>query len=445
MNLTDKFLLPIIELSYNEIDRDTEFFIRERLLDTIGVTIAGAKSLGKKIDILSNLLSSNPYGIKPIGSDKKFSIENAIFINGINSHYLELDDGIRFGASHPSAPLFSAFIPLMQYVKIDWDNFIKGCVCGYETCIRLAYAMQPSHYKRGFHPTATTGAPGVAVGVAVMRRWDYEIIKDSFSSACTSAFGTLKVIEDNSEIKPLNVGKTALMGYLSAISAKAGFKSPDDSLNGDTGFLKMFSDNFNPEILFNSSDRLFLKSIYNKPYASCRHTHPVIEACLNLRQNPSLDLNKINQINVRTYDTIIGKHDSKDIKNTSSAKMSIPYCAAVALKEGKAYVSQFDISCINDEVIKDLISKTTVLGSQELTKFLPHKRIAEVEIILEDNSRYIDKIEYPKGEPENPLSEKENHDKFMSLAIEGGLSINKANEIYNEIMFKSKPDLSVLW
>ena len=67
-------------------------------------------------------------------------------------------------------------------------------------------------------------------------------MKDALSSAAISASGTLKVLEDGSEIKPFNVGRAALVGLLAALMARAGFKGPDDPLSGDAGFFSMVTE-----------------------------------------------------------------------------------------------------------------------------------------------------------------------------------------------------------
>ena len=79
-------------------------------------------------------------------------------------------------------------------------------------------------------------------------------VKDAFSAASISSCGTLKVLEDISQLKPYNCAKAALNGYLSAVMANAGFKGPQDALTGDTGFLKMMASQYNEEILIGNRD-----------------------------------------------------------------------------------------------------------------------------------------------------------------------------------------------
>lgn len=445
MNLTDTFLQGVFTIKECPVSTDVERLVRAYLIDTVGVALAGVKDLAAKEHALLDLMNSDKGTVCPIGMRQKTSVANAIFLNGLSSHFLELDDGVRYGVIHPSAPLFSALIPVAVANKVSWSSFLIGTVCGYEVSIRLAAAMQPSHYSKGFHPTATCCAPGVAVGIGVMLDWNNDTIKDAFSAACISAAGTLKVLEDVSQLKPFNCANAAYNGYIAAMMAKAGFCGPNDVLSGDSGYLKMMSDKYNEDILVGQRDFLYLEKIYQKPYASCRHTHPEIEACFRLRNDERFDMNNIQRVIVTTYKGVIGKHDFKDIHGESSARMSIPYSVAIALTTGKAGIAEFAEPYVSDRVILDLTQKVNIVPNEELSKLVPDKRVAIVEVIMNSGDILKEKVEYPKGEPENPLTQEENFTKFLSMSDHAGLSNEKTMCIYDELTKSTNPDFSVLW
>lgn len=445
MNLTDTFLQGIFAIKERPVSTDVEKKVHAYLIDTVGVALAGAKDLADKENTLISMVDCGNATVQPIGLQRKVSVSNAVFINGLSSHFLELDDGVRYGVIHPSAPLFSALIPLAIANKVSWIDFLKGTICGYEVSIRLAAAMQPSHYNRGFHPTATCCAPGVAVGIAVMLGWDNAAIKDAFSAACISAAGTLKVLEDVSQLKPFNCANAAHNGYTAAMMAKAGFGGPNDVLSGDTGYLKMMSDAYNEDILVGQRDFLYLEKIYQKPYASCRHTHPEIEACFKLRKDERFDQNNIHRVIVTTYKGVVGKHDFKDIHGESSARMSIPYSVAIALTTGKAGIAEFAEPYVSDRAILDLTQNVDIVPNEELSKLVPDKRVAVVEVIMNSGDILKEKVEYPKGEPENPLTQEENLTKFLSMTDHAGLSYEKAMRIYEEFTNSTNPNFNVLW
>lgn len=444
MSLTDRFLSIIFRIRRKAISENVETLVRTYLVDTVGVSLAGASDLFEKETALLSLQKS--VGVsKPIGHQCTCSLSDALFINGLSAHFLELDDGVRYGVIHPSAPLFSALIPIAIEHHVKWLDFLRGSVCGYETSIRIASAMQPYHYSAGYHPTATCCTLGVAVGTAVMLGWDDQTVKDAFSAACISACGSLKVLEDVSQLKPYNCAKAALNGYMSAIMAKAGFAGPSEPLDGETGFLKMMALSYKEAILTGEREYLYLEKIYQKPYASCRHTHPEIEACFKIRSTKGFTFDQIDKVSVTTYKGVIGKHDFKDIHGEASARMSIPYSVAIALATGKAGIAEFGEPFVSDSAILSLTQRVDIIPDDELSKLVPDKRVAVVDVKMKDGRILSDKVEYPKGEPENPLSPEENYTKFLSMTTHAGLSEEKARSIFDEITKANEPDFNVIW
>ena len=444
MNLTDRFLANIYALRHQPVSKKNEVLIRSYLLDTVGVSLAGAADLIEKEGNLLSLLGGRGH-VKAIGRKEGCTMADAIFLNGLSSHFLELDDGVRYGVIHPSAPLFSALIPLAIENSVSWQDFMQGAICGYETSIRLASAMQPTHYSMGYHPTATCCTIGTAVGISVMMGWDDAVVKDAFSAACVSASGSLKVLEDISQIKPYNCAKAALNGYMSAMLAKAGFGGPFDALDGDAGFLRMNSTAYSEDILTGKRDFLYLEKIYQKPYASCRHTHPGIEACLKIRQTQGFDVKDVEKMEITTYKDVIGKHDFKDIHGESSARMSIPYSAVIALWTGKAGIAEFAEPYVNNPDILDLAQRVNIIPDEELSRLVPDKRVAIVNVHLHNGNVLTEKVEYPKGEPENPLTPEENMAKFLSMTEHAGISYKKAQRIFQEIINKDNPNIQQIW
>lgn len=443
--ITDELIDLICSFKCEDVSEAAERKLRSCLVDTIGVTIAGREELKGKERLLKQLLGDTVKTVAPIGSKEKTSVVNAILINGLNSHILELDDGVRYGVVHPSAPMFSALIPLVQVTHVPWKQFVLGAICGYEVSIRIATSMQPSHYSVGYHPTATCCTLGVAVAIAVMLGFTREEVKDALSAASISASGTLKVLEDVSQLKAYNCAKAALNGYYAAMMAKAGFKGPKEALDGETGFLNMMSSSWCKDVLTSRNDFLYVEKVYQKPYASCRHTHPEIEACFKIRKNDGFNVNDVEKVEVRTYKGVVGKHDFKDIHGEASARMSIPYSVAISLTTGRAGIAEFTEPYVTDGNILSLAQRVTVLPDEEFSRLVPDKRVAEVVVVMKDGTSMAAKVDYPKGEPENPLTEEESMIKFLSMTSFAGIANDEALKIYKEIQETEAPDIDRLW
>lgn len=431
-NLTDIFVNNIIGISTSIFPGRLDTHVRSLLLDYIGVTMAGSATLKIKeqIFLASHALNS---GCCVIGSTKKAPANIAALLNGISSHIIELDDGHRVGMLHSGAPVISALLALVEKERITSDDFFRGIIIGYEVAIRLACCVQPGCKLKGYHATGTCGTIGAAMAIATALHFDTEQMKSAFSAAITSAAGVLEMIEGDTEMKPYNAGRAAMDGLTAAYIGKARFKAPEDALGGKRGFLKVMTDEPKLEYITNfDTSKLMIETIYMKPYAACRHCHPEIEAALNIRKMDGFNIDEIEDIRVETYKLAVAGHDHIVIKGVNSAKMSIPYSLAVALVYGNAGLHEFSDKYISDEKVLAITKKVSVTDVNDLTVLSPQKRVAVV-IIKTKSNVFSYRVDYPKGEPENPISNEELETKFRDLAMFGGLTSVECDEIINEI------------
>ena len=415
--ITDRFVDEIYGLTSVQFDKNIYEQAKKCLLDYLGVTIVGSQMTKSKMIDLYNNLAEGTGTVSLIGLNKKAGILEAALINGINSHVAELDDGERFGFFHPGAPIFSALLPATQNFHIDSDQFLKGVIIGYEASIRLARSLQPALKERGFHGTGICGTVGAAIAVGVALGFSKKQLKDTLSAAATSASGLLKVIKGSSEMKPYNVGAAAQNALNSVLLVKSGFEGPEDVLDGEKGFLSVFTEKYDTKQLLRTENEVpLIMGVYMKPYAACRHCHAPIEAAIALRAKYNVKIQDVKSINVKTYRWAVEGHDHTEIVSVNSAKMSIPYSVAVALKTGKSGIQEFMPEYIDNESVIALTEKVSVIADDALTALVPQIRAAIVEIITNNKDCLTDRIDYPKGEPEVPMSINDVEEKFLSLS-----------------------------
>lgn len=440
MNISRSFFDEINKVAKHDVPLEVLSRARRSLLDYLAVTCAGAAFQKSKIKGYHDFAQPEQGQFKVIGTGESLVLKEAVFLNGLNAHALDFDDGTNAGIIHLGSPIFSLLIPLAQRYNINVANMLRAAVIGYEASFTMALSIQPKHKALGFHATGTCGMLGATLAAAYMLGLSEEERFEAFAAACVAASGVLKVLDDGSELKPYNVAKTALLSLTSLQLAKAGFKGHPDPLGGYRGFLKMMSGDENTEIkptLLNGTYAI-MKS-YTKPYASCRYTHPPVEAAINLRNRCGLKPEMVEKIKVETYNLAVSGHDHTDIQGAYSAKMSTPYSTAVALIYGKAGLQEFGVEVMGNPVVKDLTRKVEVVSDEELSRIFPKKQSAIVTIEA-NGKKYIERVDFPKGEPENPLNEQEFHSRYADLMAYGGISESVYETIYNEI---KEPDKKV--
>ena len=76
-----------------------------------------------------------------------------------------------------------------------------------------------------------------------------------------------------------------------------------------------------------------------------------------------------------------------------------------------------------------MANKVIVKEKNDFSKEFPQKRAAKVTVRWKDSKEEAFYVEYPKGEPENPIEYMELLEKFMSLLKVSGISSDRADEI----------------
>lgn len=414
MNLTDRFVTYLMEKSGVPLSHQVLRQVEQCLVDYLGVAAAGHAAAADKLRGYEQNACPGP--VKVIGGQRQTDGLSAAFLNGFSAHVLELDDGHRFGMLHLGAPILPAVLSAVQMTgRTDWPQMALGIVMGYEAAVRLARGMQPEHKKRGYHTAGTCGTVGAAVGAVFALGCDAQMLKRTLSAAGTSAAGLLEIQEGASELKPYNVAHAAMSGLNAALTGRQPFACPEDILGGARGVIPVMAGEPNPQGMLEETPSYEIQRIYRKPYAACRHCHSAVEAALTIRAREGVTPDQIQSITVYTYHMAVRGHDHRQIPGTASAKLSIPYSVAAALVTGGCGLQAFSQETVQDPGILALTKVVQVREREGYTQRSPERRIAEVCIQCRDGRVYRQRVDYAKGDPENPMTEQELQRKYLAL------------------------------
>lgn len=414
-NISEIFIIGLIKKSQVLPDKVKEH-ARKVLLDYLGVVIGGRIYLQ---EVHPELIEATP---------------NEAFLNGFAAHVLELDDGHRHGMIHLGASIVSAVLDAAKKKGLKSDDVLLGIVMGYEVAVRCARAIQPGHKVRGYHVSGTCGTIGSAMGIAFACNYNIEQLKTTLVCAVSSAAGVLEIQEQASELKPYNTARAAYDGVLAAQIGKLAFPGPDDIIGGKRGFLAALTDTPNSDFLTDfTEDGYCIEGIYQKVHAACRHCHPAIDATLDMMNDLNLKPEQIEKIEVRTYKLAVGSHDHTQIMGISSAKLSTPYAVALAIVKGSCGYADYNEVNLEDNNIRMLTQKVRVIEDESFTAQSPAVRGARLTIFLKDGNMFESTCLYPKGEPENPITQEELENKFRGLALYEGLTSDECDEVISGI------------
>lgn len=415
MNITNSFVDHLFEMSQRTLPERIMEQAKLCAMDYVGCATAGARMMEERNRHFLAIVAKQGGNSTVIGHETKTTLHNAAFLNAMNAHATELDDGHRLGMIHLGASIFSALLPVAEQEGIAKEDVLRGAVVGYEAAVLSAMAMQPSHKLRGYHTSGTCGTIGAAMAIAAALHFTKHEMKNALSAAVAGAAGLLEMQEDDSELKPYNLAHAAVSGITAAYAALAGYSGPSDPIGGKRGLLAVMSEHPNIEVLSNYiEDRYEIERIYRKPYAACRHCHPAIEAALRIKHEHGLKVDDIASVLVETYKLAVGGHDHKSIQGVASAKLSTPFSVALALVKDQAGIDDFNLANIHDNTILDLCQRVDVIVNDELTSWSPQKRAAIVSITTDEGNTYSWEVDYPKGEPENPMTCSEVEEKYKA-------------------------------
>jgi 2-methylcitrate dehydratase PrpD len=339
----------------------------------------------------------------------------AALVNGASSHVVEMDDLHRQSIFHPAASILPAVFAVAEKGHVSGRNLILGILAGYETGIRAALAAGKSHYEF-WHTTATCGTFGAAAGAAKVMGLESEPFVWALGSAGTQSSGLWEFLTEGAMSKQLHAGKSSMNGLLAALLAQKGFTGSSRIFEGEKGFFKATSNDYDLDILTDGLGDTFHTARNSlKSYASCGHTHSAIEAALKVWREVNLDLAAIRSITVYIYQEALDLLEDVEARTPYLAKFNLPFCVATALNFGHVDLDDFTTDRLTHSEILSLMGIISLKEDPKLTRQYPQKWPSRVQIEMSNGRKYNGYCEYPKGDPENPLSKGELIEKFNKL------------------------------
>jgi 2-methylcitrate dehydratase PrpD len=262
---------------------------------------------------------------------------------------------------------------------------------------------------------------GSAVTAAKILRLDQEAMANALGIAGSQAGGSMEYLADGTFTKRLHPGWAAQSGLLAALLAREGFTGPKTILEGKRGFLQAYSSKPDSSKLLESwGDPFMVKKTSIKPHACCRYKQGPIDGILEIMQRNHLQPSNIERVTLGILKTgfpiIVQPEEQKyNPKSVVDAQFSMPFGAAVAILYGRASLNEYTIKNVNSHEVKEMMDRVQCVKYPELEKDFPKKWPATVTITKKDGQKFTVRIEYPKGDPENPLSWDELIDKFKDL------------------------------
>jgi 2-methylcitrate dehydratase len=225
-------------------------------------------------------------------------------------------------------------------------------------------------------------------------------------------------------------------GVLAALMAEKGYTGPEHVVDGKEGLTHCFGPSWKLNLLTDGLGESWrITQCGMKAFPTEALTHTPISAVLDIVRSNDLKPEQVEKVQIRSLARaadILSDPSKYDPQSKETADHSLPYVIAAALAERQVTPLQFEMKKIMHPTIRAQLKKVEVVADPEIEKVFPALQRVIVNLTTVDGRTFTKQLDYPKGDPRNPLSDAEVEEKFAALA-EGVLSDGAQKKLKNAI------------
>ena len=309
-----------------------------------------------------------------------------------------MEDGSRSTGGHPSCVVTPTALTVAGGLRSRMPapgDLLAAVASGYDVFLRVGERAYPAIVERGFQSTAVLAPIASAAAVARLLRLTEEQTAHALAIAASLGSG-LKAALRASTTQPLQVAQGCEAGRVAALMAA----------NGAQGHEGILAEGFYPA--YAGGDRPVAEprvprilDTYVKMHGGCRGNHAPLDAFLMLCRRHG-----VKDTDLRSVSVHVDRHTlAAEIEHPATpaqAQFSIAFAIAVAAVHGETSVFAFTDCRLTDPRVRALMSRVEVRHDPALDADYPSKRAARVSIETNSDTHTLS-LDYPAGEPENPV------------------------------------------
>jgi 2-methylcitrate dehydratase len=403
------------DLSPEAVHQAKRFF-----LDAMGCALGGYQQhdVAIALRVLDEVAAPGPATV--IGSGKKMDVVHAAFANALMIRCMDYNDIYwKQDPSHPT-DIFPAAIACGERSQSDGKELMVGLVLGHEFEMRLCEAAFPGIRERGWHhATFTALVSPIVAGRMLHLPWEQIQHAIGISASARACFGAVtagKLTMMKNTVSPMGTES----GVLAALLAGEGYTGPEHIIDGKEGLVHVLGPEWKLNLLTEGLGESWrITQCGMKFFPTEALTHAPISATLDLIKEHDLKPEQIAKVHIRSLARaadILADPSKYDPRSKETADHSLPYCIAAAIVDRQVTPAQFTSEKINDPQVRAQLRKVEVVADPEIERVFPALQRVAVTITTTDGKAFSKQLDYPKGDPRNPLSDLEVEEKFAALA-----------------------------
>ncbi|MFQ6615486.1 MAG: MmgE/PrpD family protein [Fidelibacterota bacterium] len=409
-----------VELTYEDLPQEVVHEVKRFLYDSLGCAYGAYRT--EDVTIVREVMMD--MGGRPeatvIGFGDRMPAANGAFLNSLMIRALDYNDIYwKQDPSHPS-DLIPAALAMGERMKASMKEVIVAIVLGYEFEMRLCEFAVPGIRERKWHHATLTQFVSPIVAGKVLGLTEDQMVNamgicasHNYTAGAVTA-GRLTMMKNT--VDPMAVQA----GVVAALLAQKGYTGTEAIVEGKEGLLEVLGPDWDKEKLvggLGESFKILECSMKAFPTEALTHTH--LSATLKLVKENDIKPEEIEEVRVTTIARacdILFDPQKYQPETRETADHSLPYCIARALLDREITPASFSRGKIEDPRLKEVIHTIKGEASKDFEDLFPEKQPSRVTIRTRDGLERSVYLEYPKGDPREPMTEKDLEVKFDSLA-----------------------------
>ncbi|MCU1341721.1 MAG: hypothetical protein JWN92_1144 [Candidatus Acidoferrum typicum] len=328
----------------------------------------------------------------------------AAFANGVLAHSDESDDDYSGGGAHPGAAVVPATLALGEQFGSSGMHYVRAVALGYDIGMRSFKALGPKMVLRDTHNLVATFGAAVGCGcLASLNPQQMRWVMDYAGQQAGAGIGAWRRDTEHIEKAFVFAGMSARNGVMAAMLVQSGWTGVNDIFSGPENFMQSYAPQADPAGWTDKlGERYEVTLTTIKRWTTGGPIQSPLDAMQLILKKHPFEANQVKQVVVRAATSAAFTVNNREMPDICLQHM----IAVMMIDKTASFKAAHDKARMQDPEVLRQRAKVQLIGDEELEKLIP-KRVAIVEITLNDGTTLTERVEAVRGTPENPMNREE--------------------------------------
>jgi 2-methylcitrate dehydratase PrpD len=374
---------------------------KDHIIDTLAAMVSGSKlPPGKQA-----ISFARAYGGEKIATVVASSILcgpiEAAMINAELAHADETDDYDPRNTGHPGCAIIPGALALGEQFGVSGTHFLRAVMLGYDVGLRIINTAGIGESVKDIHNMlGTFGAAAAGGSLAGLNPQQMCWLLDYSVQQSASGVPAWKRDIDHIEKAFVFAGAGARNGVTAALLVHSGWTGVNDIFSGPDNFFESYAPKADPAALTEKlGERYEVEHVNIKKWSVGGPIQPALDALEKLLMHQPIDPSQVQQVVVR-----IATRGAVIVNNREMPDICLQHLIAVMLIDKTVtFQAAHDSARMHDADVLRQRGKVQLVPNEEFDRLNP-RRVAVVEIALNDGTHLSERVEAVRGTVENPMT-----------------------------------------